>query len=206
MQHQHFGIGRQSIQPQNQLQPQQPQQLHAQPTSPQLQSQPQLINTLKETITIDRQPMPSQQQSDVQTSVAALSTKWGLRSTPRRSVEQQVPHPELTTSQRQHLRQAQAANPVRPFLTRGSVAERVLIFERCPSDLLLDKRVRAPVPYHSSKPQVSVEFHCCYPFIKCYYYPSILLGTPKNRKLQNLALTMFYLKENHYNFKTLCNC
>ncbi|KAJ8669346.1 hypothetical protein QAD02_000605 [Eretmocerus hayati] len=31
-------------------------------------------------------------------------------------------------------------NPVRPFLTRGSVAERVLIFEKCPSELLLDKR------------------------------------------------------------------
>lgn len=161
MQHQHFGIGRQSIQPQNQLQHQQPQQHHAQPISSQLQSQPQLINTLKETITIDRQPtLPQQQQqqsqqSDSQTSVAALSTKWGLRSTPRRSVEQQVPHPELTTSQRQHLRQTQAANPVRPFLTRGSVAERVLIFERCPSDLLLDKRVRAPVPHHLNKPQVS---------------------------------------------------
>ncbi|KAG5889324.1 hypothetical protein JTB14_027472 [Gonioctena quinquepunctata] len=78
------------------------------------------------------------------TSVTAAATKWGLRSNPRRP-EQQVPHPELTTSQKQHMRQT-AANPVRPFLTRGSVAERVLIFERCPSDLLLDKRVWAPAP------------------------------------------------------------
>lgn len=31
-------------------------------------------------------------------------------------------------------------NPVRPFLTRGSVAERVLIFEKCPAELGLDKR------------------------------------------------------------------
>ncbi|XP_018562139.1 serine/threonine-protein phosphatase 2A regulatory subunit B'' subunit beta isoform X3 [Anoplophora glabripennis] len=85
-----------------------------------------------------------------ETEKPEVSTKWGLRSTPRRP-EQQVPHPELTTSQRQHLRHA-ASNPVRPFLTRGSVAERVLIFERCPSDLLLDKRVRAPIP-QVSKPQ-----------------------------------------------------
>lgn len=81
----------------------------------------------------------------------SAATKWGLRSATRRP-EQQVPHPELTSTQRQHLRQT-AANPVRPFLTRGSVAERVLIFERCPSDLLLDKRVRAPVP-QVTKPQV----------------------------------------------------
>lgn len=76
--------------------------------------------------------------------VAPIVTKWDLRST-RRADQSSVPHPELTSSQRQHLRQT-AANPVRPFLTRGSVAERVLIFERCPSDLLLDKRARAPAP------------------------------------------------------------
>ncbi|XP_074041580.1 serine/threonine-protein phosphatase 2A regulatory subunit B'' subunit alpha isoform X2 [Leptinotarsa decemlineata] len=77
------------------------------------------------------------------TSTPTAATKC-LRNNPRRS-EQQVPHPELTMSQKQHLRQS-ASNPIRPFLTRGSVAERVLIFERCPSDLLLDKRVRAPAP------------------------------------------------------------
>ncbi|KAK7870173.1 hypothetical protein R5R35_012731 [Gryllus longicercus] len=92
----------------------------------------------------------------------------------RRGALKSVPHPELTTTQRQHLRDAAAAggaggglggggglgaggaggglglgavaagaNPVRPFLTRGSVAERVLIFEKCPAELLLDKP-RAP--------------------------------------------------------------
>lgn len=129
--------------------------------APQQQSQPptQLVNNVKDSITIERQ-ITSQPHSEPQSSVAALSSKWGSRSTPRRPVEQQVPHPELTTSQRQHLRQTQAANPVRPFLTRGSVAERVLIFERCPSDLLLDKRVRAPAPHHLNKPQVSHLFIC----------------------------------------------
>lgn len=81
------------------------------------------------------------------------STKWGLRNNYVRRSEQQVPHPELTTTQRQHLRQT-AANPVRPFLTRGSVAERVLIFERCP-DVILDKRVRVPAA-QISKPQVNL--------------------------------------------------
>nr|CAD7403657.1 unnamed protein product [Timema cristinae] len=59
-----------------------------------------------------------------------------------------VPHPELTTQQRQHIRansvSGAGVNPVRPFLTRGSVAERVLIFEKCPTELLLDKRRGAP--------------------------------------------------------------
>lgn len=32
------------------------------------------------------------------------------------------------------------SSPIRPFLTRGSVAERVLLFEKCPTDLMLEKR------------------------------------------------------------------
>lgn len=74
-----------------------------------------------------------------------VTSRWGPRITsPRPRLEQAVPHPELTSQQKQHIRTAVATgtgnNPVRPFLTRGSVAERVLIFEKCPSELLLDKR------------------------------------------------------------------
>lgn len=73
-----------------------------------------------------------------------VTSRWGPRvNSPRPRIDQ-VPHPELTTQQKQHIRAAAATgtgnNPVRPFLTRGSVAERVLIFEKCPSELLLDKR------------------------------------------------------------------
>lgn len=112
-----------------------------------------LINALKNGVLVGEEPhvptvVPSKAKEPERDTA---TTKWGLRNT--RRPEQQVPHPELTSSQRQHLRQT-ASNPVRPFLTRGSVAERVLIFERCPSDLLLDKRVRAPVP-QVIKPQVS---------------------------------------------------
>lgn len=60
-----------------------------------------------------------------------------------------VPHPELTGAQRNHIRTAAAnglanhvGNPVRPFLTRGSVAERVLIFEKCPTELM-EKRAKS---------------------------------------------------------------
>ncbi|XP_043274392.1 uncharacterized protein [Venturia canescens] len=73
-----------------------------------------------------------------------VTSRWGPRLNSPRPRLDQVPHPELTTQQKQHIRAAAATgtgnNPVRPFLTRGSVAERVLIFEKCPSELLLDKR------------------------------------------------------------------
>ena len=119
-----------------------------------------LINALKNGDVLNEEPPASSSQTTATptkhrenadaASTTSMATKWGLRNA--RRVEQQVPHPELTSTQRQHLRHT-AANPVRPFLTRGSVAERVLIFERCPSDLLLDKRARAPIT-QIPKPQV----------------------------------------------------
>lgn len=114
-----------------------------------------LINALKNGVIINEEPPPSivPVKSKELKEADREGARWGgLRNVKR--PEQQVPHPELTTSQRQHIRLT-ASNPVRPFLTKGSVAERVLIFERCPSDLLLDKRVRAPV-IQTPKPQVSV--------------------------------------------------
>ncbi|KAJ3653215.1 hypothetical protein Zmor_012479 [Zophobas morio] len=106
-----------------------------------------LINALKNGVLVNERSSHNINTSKDQDK--ENNTKWALRSA--RRTEQQVPHPELTVIQRQHLRQT-TANPIRPFLTRGSVAERVLIFERCPSDLLLDKRVRAP-PTQLVKPQ-----------------------------------------------------
>ncbi len=69
-----------------------------------------------------------------------------------------LPHPELTVQQKQHLRERNLQQqgtgvhhvnsvglavqytstgiPIRPFLTRGSVAERVLIFEKCPTAIV----------------------------------------------------------------------
>ncbi|XP_066255535.1 uncharacterized protein [Euwallacea similis] len=117
-----------------------------------------LINALKNGEVVNEEPVievPSRHIIREPEKSPEGITKWGLRSTPKRP-EQQVPHPELTSTQRLHLRQS-SANPVRPFLTRGSVAERVLIFERCPSDFLLDKRVRAHPVLQASKPQPSIK-------------------------------------------------
>ncbi|XP_065337542.1 uncharacterized protein LOC135938002 isoform X3 [Cloeon dipterum] len=89
--------------------------------------------------------------------------KMGRKS--RGDLDGAVPHPELTVQQKQHIRERGSAaaaaaasatganalgtNPVRPFLTRGSVAERVLIFEKCPPsevlNPLMEKRKAPPV-------------------------------------------------------------
>jgi serine/threonine-protein phosphatase 2A regulatory subunit B'' len=58
-------------------------------------------------------------------------------------VDSHPPHQENAIQQRPRITGiVGGTNPVRPFLTRGSVAERVLIFEKCPSELLLEKRSR----------------------------------------------------------------
>lgn len=61
--------------------------------------------------------------------------------------QEQVPHPELTDHQRANIIRSnhhQQSNPVRPFLTRGSVAERVLIFEKCPTELMKNTAISHP--------------------------------------------------------------
>lgn len=90
-----------------------------------------------------------------------ITSRWGPRiNSPRPRIDQ-VPHPELTTQQKQHIRAVAATstgnNPVRPFLTRGSVAERVLIFEKCPSELLLDKRGTRQSPLNTWRTGIDVQ-------------------------------------------------
>lgn len=87
---------------------------------------------------------------NVQSKVEAFSKVESQQPVTRRSSAVRgapggsVPHPELR-------RPAATAptnvttNPVRPFLTRGSVAERVLIFEKCPTDLIIEKRTKGPL-------------------------------------------------------------
>ncbi|CAG0921573.1 unnamed protein product, partial [Notodromas monacha] len=67
--------------------------------------------------------------------------EWFRRKAARKG---NLPHPELTEQQRQHIKERSmspttyynaAGVPIRPFLTRGSVAERVLIFEKCPTEV-----------------------------------------------------------------------
>lgn len=105
----------------------------------------------------------------------------------RHGGSENVPHPELTTQQKQHIRQV-GTNPVRPFLTRGSVAERVLIFEKCPTELLLDKRRSGSgvAPWRTgseiqSKAQVSVSYLC---FI-------FLIASPGQPQSTRISLELF---------------
>lgn len=89
-----------------------------------------------------------------------------------------IPHPKLTSSQKQHIRERSLSPtdrththvPVRPFLTKGSVAERVLLFERCPERNL--ERTPAPAKnkptvystwkHGSTDAQVSLQVSFCF--------------------------------------------
>ncbi|XP_025208318.1 serine/threonine-protein phosphatase 2A regulatory subunit B'' subunit alpha isoform X2 [Melanaphis sacchari] len=74
--------------------------------------------------------------------------------------QEQVPHPELTDHQRAHIRSNHhQSNPVRPFLTRGSVAERVLIFEKCPTELMKNSAVCNSSSSHSSWKNIGSDVH-----------------------------------------------
>lgn len=93
--------------------------------------------------------------------------------------QEQVPHPELTDHQRANIRSNHhhhQSNPVRPFLTRGSVAERVLIFEKCPTELMKNSAANAAATQSwknigsdvHGKIQVSVS--CFYYVVMCARY------------------------------------
>ncbi|XP_064456710.1 mucin-5AC-like [Ornithodoros turicata] len=76
------------------------------------------------------------------------------------TVSPSIPHPKLTSSQKQHIRErslspterGHAHVPVKPFLTKGSVAERVLLFERCP-----ERSQEKPAVYNTWKHSVSLQ-------------------------------------------------
>lgn len=113
------------------------------------------VNTGEKHVSITRNKFESEAQKclkldDGKDERDMVHTRWGAKVNATRPSLEKVPHPELTVQQKQHIRSTGSGgsgnNPVRPFLTRGSVAERVLIFEKCPSELLLDKRgPRQPV-------------------------------------------------------------
>jgi len=74
--------------------------------------------------------------------------------------QEQVPHPELTDHQRANIRSNHhQSNPVRPFLTRGSVAERVLIFEKCPTELMKNSAVCNSSSAQSSWRNIGSDVH-----------------------------------------------
>lgn len=76
---------------------------------------------------------------------------------PRAPRTENVPHPELSSSRNLNVRTT-SASPVRPFLTRGSVAERVLIFERCPEITKAPPRnaIKEPMKFQVSNFVISI--------------------------------------------------
>lgn len=74
-----------------------------------------------------------------------------------------LPHPELTDQQKAHIRERSqsptagynsAGVAIRPFLTQGSVAERVLIFERAPAEMKPKPASAVPAP-EKRRPAIS---------------------------------------------------
>uniref|UniRef100_T1J4V3 EF-hand domain-containing protein n=1 Tax=Strigamia maritima TaxID=126957 RepID=T1J4V3_STRMM len=88
---------------------------------------------------------PAMEANLVQAAVDALKRDGRHQRMNQRkasSPEPTIPHPKLTVTQKQHIKERSLSPtgssshvPVRPFLTKGSVAERVLIFERCPTSI-----------------------------------------------------------------------
>lgn len=90
----------------------------------------------------DFKPMQQQLQDNVPSgtgSVSAANSAGAIKITkqPRPRNDAAVPHPESLNSVKTNhggvnVRGVSTTPAVRPFLTRGSVAERVLMFEKCP--------------------------------------------------------------------------
>ncbi|XP_055715878.1 uncharacterized protein LOC129809801 isoform X2 [Phlebotomus papatasi] len=68
-----------------------------------------------------------------------------LRTTEAAILPHHLPEPQVKVKDK-------TANPIRPFLTRGSVAERVLIFERCPSKAPPRNALKEPSKLQSKTP------------------------------------------------------
>ena len=77
-----------------------------------------------------------------------------------------LPHPELTDQQKAHIRERSQSPTtgalfnsnvaIRPFLTQGSVAERVMIFERAPTDMKkTTSGIPAALPPERKRPAIS---------------------------------------------------
>ncbi|KAK8749752.1 hypothetical protein OTU49_015522 [Cherax quadricarinatus] len=75
-----------------------------------------------------------------------------------------LPHPELTDQQKAHIRERSqspttgynsAGVAIRPFLTQGSVAERVLIFERAPAEMKPKPGVPTTAAPEKRRPAIS---------------------------------------------------
>lgn len=87
-----------------------------------------ITSTLNDTNSKWTKPEISTTTPTIQNNIVPVTIKTTKTRAPRTET---VPHPELSATRNLNLRSS-SSSPVRPFLTRGSVAERVMIFEKCP--------------------------------------------------------------------------
>lgn len=92
-------------------------------------TKPEISTTSSTWNGVQTKTSPTIKEESIQNnSCAPVTIKTTKTRAPRTEA---VPHPELSATRNLNLRSS-SSSPVRPFLTRGSVAERVMIFEKCP--------------------------------------------------------------------------
>lgn len=79
--------------------------------------------------------------------------------------------PNLRTNTANSNLNNQPNNPVRPFLTRGSVAERVMMFEKCPTEII-EKRTKANNGTAPSWKNLASDVHIKIQVREVFYYIS----------------------------------
>lgn len=123
---------------------------------------------------------PSNHAQDAPNSANNVSTLKVAKS-PRPRNDAAVPHPEISLSsiKLNHItnssRNAGSTSTVRPFLTRGSVAERVLMFEKCPE--LKPMRIAPKEPSKLSVSALKLYFKN---YVLFYYYDLCIFGIVRN--------------------------
>lgn len=91
-------------------------------------TKPEISTTSSTWNGVQTKTSPKIKEESIQNNIAPVTIKTTKTRAPRTEA---VPHPELSATRNLNLRSS-SSSPVRPFLTRGSVAERVMIFEKCP--------------------------------------------------------------------------
>lgn len=97
------------------------------------------------------QPQPPQKPNHTPIYVAPMKEENSRGfSTFARVANARIPRHDISKLEDKKFELKSIPSPVRPFLSRGSVAERVLIFEKCPE--------KAPQRQSTEKPKIQVNF------------------------------------------------
>lgn len=113
-------------------------------------------------------------------TVCGMSSKRNRRIGPSDIANTEVGNPNQRFSLRINSTNSnfnnQCGNPVRPFLTRGSVAERVMMFEKCPTEIL-EKRTKTNNTNAASWKNLASDVHMK---IQVRFFPFLNFNILKN--------------------------